>query len=1110
MSLSIWQWLTERHIELDRLSTFGAEVSGVAFHIVQDMEVKSLTPFDICIAADVLELPLNASLRAIAPLSQLSVGILRLLSRRKPLKRAEGTWLAFQIAYLNALREILQQEAQLRRPWLNRARVPLGDYSDAPLSEARLLGLLKTLRPGKLSDSQAEQALARVGESFLVQQLNRVCIAWLAANGAEEMEANLLAQRLVLALPGHLLESIAANAIPLAQLQKFVRLGKLSRAGTELVAGDDTDLAIDLSREQYRARLLKSLGEPLLGEPFALPDLYVPLKGKTLDTSSEDARADPYTLTAKKPAIDLETWADKQLDDSEGIAVIEADPGCGKTSFCRIWAAKVARERYPDWLPVLIPLRNAQLGPTFEQTLESALPLGRFSDADGWLSPQAPPCLLILDGLDELPRSPQKLRHIRLFIDQMMQFHAQRLQQQIAHRHKIVLTTRLGTFSGLVRRQQPGSFSPMQARWQRIIIQALDQEALRQWFKQWSALQSRSISHRYFSFLKEAGVFSRRTPVPAIADLIHQPLLLYLLGLLHRDGLLDTSLFHLQPAAARYEIYTRLTHWLLGEPQGRWRGLDLLKEGLAHASRSPEAIANLLAGRQPQQPRELMQSIALQLLQTDRCLLAAPAPAATEQLANVPALADSAATDYPLPALFFASATRAIPGDPEIAFSHRSFGEYLAAVEIAKQLQAIAQRVQDRYGGTTFHLDSAIAVADHLYRSLSFGFLSADMEVLTIEHLRRAEQRNPKTFTFAALFARLYDFYLAHCQGRWLDEGLAHQTHRYLQTLHSPLNTLQIDAAVGMNSFLLLCAIARAADLAFYPCGDPSNPNEFDADRLLTFIARCSALSPTCFANRLRPNLDRLQLPGACLNQAMLAEANLAAVNLSVAELDRANLAGADLSQADLTWASLVGANLQGADLTNTNMEGANLTGANLHGATLRGANLLNACLYRAQLDSEAEQWARRSGALFKWEEFHIYSQSLAPRVQLNNGSGANFDDDLSEVQIEIAEGEPLPSTVWDAAAVADRPAGPNDVTLAAPDEPPVAGPNDVTFAAPEDVYNGSGLVAPDAETLTDPEGDLSHLPTLADPDADWNDLPTLAALDRDLTADDGQDTIEL
>ena len=58
-----------------------------------------------------------------------------------------------------------------------------------------------------------------------MQQINNAAIAWLVANGAEEPEAKLLTQRLVNSLPGHLLIVVSENAAPLAQLQKFFRLG---------------------------------------------------------------------------------------------------------------------------------------------------------------------------------------------------------------------------------------------------------------------------------------------------------------------------------------------------------------------------------------------------------------------------------------------------------------------------------------------------------------------------------------------------------------------------------------------------------------------------------------------------------------------------------------------------------------------------------------------------------------------------------------------------------------------------------------------------------------------------------------------------------------------
>ncbi len=1010
MSLSIRQWLAERQVDRETLLTPNAKVSGVAFRMIQDMAVKSLTPFDICAVADVLELPLRSALDLIQPIAQLTLGILRLLSRKKPLKRSEGTWLAFQVAYLMALQAILEQEAHLRRPWLNRATVPAGLESDRPFTDAKLQGLLKTLRPGRLSDSQAEQALSQIGNSFLVKQMNNLAIAWFEINGAETTEAQLLAQRLVNGLPGHLLVVIAENATPLAQLQKFVRLGSLSpvddlSTSTTNTDDDDEEIAIDRLRELYRAQLLTALSEPLLGANFALKDIYVPLKGLPVEdcvTGTDLGGNEAQTLPAP-PAqpVDLQKWCLEALEDEHSIIAIEAESGLGKTSFCQIFAAYAARNLYPQWMPVLIQLRHVQLRQTFEQTLESVFPQARFSDADGWLSPQTPPLLFILDGLDELPPSPYKLRHYFAFIDQLMQFHAQCLSRNPSLQHKILLTGRSSTFEGLTRKYRVGSLFPLQTKLRRIVIQPMDREALPQWFKKWSNLQSKSISVRYFSFLKDEGVF--KLPYGnAIAHLIHQPLMLYLLGLLHRDGLLDKNILELPLPQLNFEIYERIERWLLGDTQGRKLLPESAREGMAHANRGTDAIANLLAGRTPSTTRDDMETLALQIFQ-----------AGTWNISQSPT------SDTPLPALFFTSRSLLSPKSEaaiqEVGLSHISLGSYLAAVAIAKRLQSITEQVQDRYGEVSFIMQSNTAIAEHLYNLLGYGVLSLEMEQLCIEYLRRRQQRNPQTFALKVLFKRLYSFWRSYCQGRWLDEGVAHRSHEQLRQLHNSYNVAQLDAATGLNTFLLLCRLGQTAGIPFYPCGDPNRPQEFDSDRFTTFISRIAVLSPTCFYNRVRQHLSQLQLPGASLNQAMLPEVNFFQVNLAIAELNRADLVSANLAQANLSWASLAAANLQHSNLAQANLEGADLSGANLLGANLSAANLSNACLFQAQLDPENRNLGIRSGAFFSWEEFQEYSQSLNPNLQLSDFPDSVFFDTDSKIQIEIAEGEPiLPDNAWD------------------------------------------------------------------------------------------------
>ncbi|WP_306557889.1 NACHT domain-containing protein [Nostoc sp. 'Peltigera malacea cyanobiont' DB3992] len=110
-----------------------------------------------------------------------------------------------------------------------------------------------------------------------------------------------------------------------------------------------------------------------------------------------------------------------------------------------------------------------------------------------WLEQENPRCLLLLDGLDELPPSAQDIRAQAIFIQQLLNFQSQ-------HRHKIVLTSRSTTLPKIV------SGLPLLLR--RIIIQPLDAEELKQWFQQWAKVQSLAIAQNFFTFLKQTGLFA--------------------------------------------------------------------------------------------------------------------------------------------------------------------------------------------------------------------------------------------------------------------------------------------------------------------------------------------------------------------------------------------------------------------------------------------------------------------------------------------------------------------------------------------------------------------------------------------------------------------------
>ncbi|BBD61927.1 pentapeptide repeat-containing protein [Nostoc sp. HK-01] len=949
MNLSIRQWLAERQIEIHQIRAFSlGQLAGVAYRIVQDMELKSLAPLDVCTLVEVLELPLGSVWEDIHVIARLTESLLRSLSEKKALKRNEGTWLAFQIAYLQALQQVIQQEVSLQKPWLNRAMIPtpaeilkelIGKLS---LQDVQLQGLLKTLSPGKLTDTQAEQALSVVADSLLVQQMNNATVAWLIANGAEDLEAKLLTQRLTHSLSGYLLKVVAENAPQLAQLQKFFQLGSTRNISTSELGtlGTSTNSTvgdkIDLCRENYRGILLQNLSTPLFIESFALKDIYIPLKGLVSDKSNSPS-----------VSVDLKKWVQEQLADSETIAVITSEPGYGKTSFCQIWAAEVARKLYPVWMPVIIRLRDIKYGKTLAETLNSGFILNTQVNLSDWFDQEHSRCLLLLDGLDELPASSLGTRAKAIFLQQLIEF-------QSEAKHKIILTSRKNTLEEID--------SDILLQLQQIVIQPLEQEQLKQWFQQWAILQSLPIAQNFFTFLKQSGLFVSNSKFPELSALVRQPLMLYLLGVLHRDALIDDEIWQLAQSNSTFtvvwEIYYRLSRWLLGYPAIGGIKTMLLRSGSAHIHRTQEAIANLLSGSHPQDLLKQMQAIALQILHSDRDQIHLPK------------------TSHPhtLPAFYFKTSHSELL----VEFSHPKLGEYLCADAIADQLQILTQQQKDAYGTLMFCLDSPQSVAQHLYKLLGYGVLTREIKQLIIETLLH----QPKSdFSLDLLLQRLELFWHGYCQGRWLNEGIVHLAWNYFHTLDNPINVEQINANVGINIFLLLCAGYRATKVAFSPCGNPENVTEFYPEALTMLMGKLAILSNHVLVRRILPqSLIGLNLSGASLSQMMLAKANFEQTNFSGANLSYANLAGANLSRANLTGANLSYANLNGANLSRANLTGANLTGANLRNINFETVNLTNACLFDTILNDTDREIATVNGAVFSLEQFYTLKKLLSQK----------------------------------------------------------------------------------------------------------------------------------
>ncbi|MEO1376726.1 MAG: NACHT domain-containing protein, partial [Cyanobacteria bacterium J06635_10] len=749
MNLSIRHWLIENDIEITQIKGYSqGEMTGIALRIISDMEIRSPLPFDICTLAEVMELPLGVVWHEISVFAGLTQGILQLLAQKKPLLLNEATWLAFQVAYLQALEETLIDEVSLSRVWIERALVSLGDggiirvisnlnlfgkEKIKSLRDEHLQALLKIMRGEKLTEVQGEEALQMVADSSFVQQINRIAVVWLVANSVPILDAELIIQRLKNRLLGHLIVVVSENIASLIQLNKFLRLGNTIESKTREI-DDKSDDKIDFARDNYRAKLIKKLGEPLLIESFSLKDIYVPPTGLPLQ---EDCQP-----------VDLMNWVVSQLKDLETVTVIESESGYGKTSFCQIFAAEIAQKFYPDWIPIFISLSEISYGETFQETLASAFIRDSDVNLSNWLRESHHQCVLILDGLNELPHSHKNKTAIAIFMQQLFEFQSQKS-------HKIILTTQSWMLEDIVGKAG--------AKLRKIKIQPWRQDEWKQWFGNWAKLQSMAIAQNFFTFLKKNKGFSQKSQF-LLSDFVRQPLMLYLLAILHRDELLDDEILQLatNPQATNsyvvlWSVYERLAGWLLGYGVSGGISQKILTSSLSGGiHRTPEAVTSLLKNRHPQELIDQMQAVALQILYSgkkkidfigDRNQLSAFYFKITKKSENSPPSP---------PRHLHIQETWCSSGSSTVKFSHSKFGEYLCAKAIVAKLKALTTASRNAYGEMIFTVESNSSVAEQLYYLLGYGILTQEIEELVIEGLRREQKHK---FSFQLLSSRLKSFW---------------------------------------------------------------------------------------------------------------------------------------------------------------------------------------------------------------------------------------------------------------------------------------------------------------------------------------------------------------
>ncbi|WYL96605.1 MAG: pentapeptide repeat-containing protein [Gloeotrichia echinulata IR180] len=885
---------------------------------------------------DVLCSPMAQVVGAGIPFVSLGIGLLKFsreLSNKEPTLE-ECVFIVSQAAYLESVKEILSLYPGVN--W----------DADAKIAQ-QLTKQLQKLNDIELDYQSASNVIACFHESELAQAFTEVLSARLKAANLKESQINLLTQRIAWNTHRYLMKAwiesgdITKNIIPAS-------FGDWQNKQQNIQSIDD------YLQEHIATKPI----EKVFTESFSFKDIYVPLKVNVVDENT--------------PSKDLETWSKEILlnpDKLGQVMFIQGGPGRGKSVFCRMFSDWVRQHLHPIWTPILIRLRDIDsFGDRLEKTLKDELKFSFIQSDDNWLTNKNTRFLFILDGFDELHIEARNNFNVEAFIKQVAGFQQEcEIYRDMGHR--VIITGRGMALQGIAH---------LPRNLERVELVEMDDELQQKWFQKWEALpvnQGKNTNIQIQKFLQ-----NDKCP-KEVKKLAQEPLLLYLLAAMYRDGKLTIDkLEQTNQRTAKVVIYQEALDWVLTKQRSQPNGTDL---NIELTKQKPEDLKRILTEAAVcvvQSGNEFASMSMLEArLEEDEI--------AKTIIANAKEKLGNEALKTALAAFYIRPAEKQEGG---VEFFHKSFSEFLFAERLKVYLKLWTQEYEGEYGKQL--ITSEPQMYWQIYDLLGFGGMTPEI----LEYLMGLLTEIPN-FPWEMLFKRLENFYRRWYQGKFIDseeETLPQKKLRQLQKYKiEELGQRQVDIYAGLNVMILLLELHRYAQgrddltqqIIFYPSDKPEKYHL--TTQLLRIINYSDGIKLGNFnsvvgqflsrANLSRADLNGANLSGAYLGDAYLSgahlsgadlssahlrDANLSSANLSRADLSSANLNSANLSDAYLSSADLKGADLRGADLSSANLSSADLRGANLSSANLSSANLGDAYLGDAYLSNEV--WAH-----IRWDE---------------------------------------------------------------------------------------------------------------------------------------------
>ncbi|NES99197.1 MAG: pentapeptide repeat-containing protein [Sphaerospermopsis sp. SIO1G1] len=686
-----------------------------------------------------------------------------------------------------------------------------------------------------------------------------------------------------------------------------------------------------LSWRRYSAWLKKQVEERMFLEAFGLKQVYVPLRAfyeqkpeiEDDDFSSYNKRYQSVDSNPKRYVVNLEdelqNWLDKS-DQNDALRVISGGPGSGKSSFTKMWAATLAST---GKIPVLfIPLH------LFDPEDDLVVAIGKFIESMRDIPLPANPLksenfvdklLIIFDGLDELAMQGKIAEEVaRRFISEV--------GNQL-NKFNSVQTRLMVLISG---REISVQRNQSEFRQQKSILHVLpyfvdEEEIESNNFIDDKKLLQEDQRHIWWKFYGEAkncdyGKLPDELDKGNLREITAQPLLNYLIALTYdRDAVKFTENSNLN------EIYADLISKVY---QRVWAN-----------NQNPQ-----IQGVKEQDFLRILESIAIAAWHGGDIRVTT--------VAEIEKYCDSKIIDRILDIFKQdkkASFTRLLTAfyfrqhgvknrEETFEFTHKSFGEYLAAKSIVRQLNLTHKQLQQNQENSDLGWDEKQALENW---AKICGLTAMDKYIFDfiINEIRlQQDKNNVDVGAWQQTMCDLISYMLKY--------GMPME--RLSISTFQEANRQARNAEEALLAVLNACArVTKKLSKIKWPSLDSKGENSQDNKYpdFGNWISRLRGqrvnyddifcLNCLSFLDLQDCILNFQDFYKANLDKANLRKANLIGTNLNEASLSSANLTGADILDAILVMADFSGACLNDANLTGASLIGADLTGTILEGKDL-------------------------------------------------------------------------------------------------------------------------------------------------------------------------------